>query len=221
MDRNAIFWCLRLLVAAGGIGLSGLAADRLGRWRATANWRESGPGGPSTGRLLSAVLATGVSLTAVAALLVAGALVQEGRARSIPEGWRGWLLGAVAALVVLAAGGSVALRLVARVELSALIRTPSAIGTATEVDDDRRYSGTAQLPTQPGAADPAVPVDGQPGWVYRDHAGDWYLAVSESTGRRLVRLADFALVPAGTAAPPLDLVGSVQMSVWPPEVARD
>ena len=66
-----------------------------------------------------------------------------------------------------------------------------------------------------GDSDPAVPDGGESGWVYRDAAGDWYLAVATTTGKRLVRLTDFTLVPPGTAQPPLTLAGSVEISVWP------
>ena len=110
------------------------------------------------------------------------------------------------------AGASTARRLVNRAELTALIRTPPR-------EPGIPPPPTPKIPLQdpPTAADtdPAVPADGESGWVYRDATGAWYLAVATADGQRLVRLTDFALVPAGTAEAPLSLAGSVEISVWP------
>ena len=72
-----------------------------------------------------------------------------------------------------------------------------------------------QLAQGPGLNEPALPSDSRSGWVYRDPAGEWYLAVAAEGGQRLVRLTDFTLVPVGTAGTPLELAGSVEISVWP------
>jgi len=96
--------------------------------------------------------------------------------------------------------------LVGRAELSVLIRT-------RRTGHDAAFPIDALLPAQP--SDRSVPAEGQPGWVYQDTAGDWYLSVATGTGSRLVRLTDFTLVPVGTAGTPLELAGSVEISVWP------
>ena len=83
------------------------------------------------------------------------------------------------------------------------------------VAQDRPHPGQPELSTSPGGIDPVVPSDGRSGWVYRDPAGDWYLAVATDGGQRLVRLTDFVLVPIGLAGSPLTLEGSVEISVWP------
>ncbi|OLB73665.1 MAG: hypothetical protein AUI14_25610 [Actinobacteria bacterium 13_2_20CM_2_71_6] len=76
-------------------------------------------------------------------------------------------------------------------------------------------AGQHELSTPVGGVDPAVPSGGRSGWVYRDPAGDWYLAVATEGGQRLVRLTDFTLVPVGTVGSPLSLEGSVEIQVWP------
>lgn len=67
----------------------------------------------------------------------------------------------------------------------------------------------------------AVPTDAEPGWVYQDADGTYLLVVDidtpEDEGRRLVRLADFALAPYGSVREPLRLAGSIEISVWPME----
>ena len=72
--------------------------------------------------------------------------------------------------------------------------------------------------SEPGRPDPAVPAEALPGWVYTDDTGEWYLVLSITDGRRLMRLVDFELVPAGRVAG-LRLAGSVEMVVWPADDA--
>jgi len=212
MDRDAMFWAARLLLGLAGVVLVFSSVRRLGRARAAANW-------PTAARVATLSiplgwLGIGVGLLAfaVAAGLGLGALAGPDQPELVPRTWRGWLVAGTAVLVVLVAGASTARRLVNRAELTALIRTPP------------REPGTPPPPTPkiplqdpPTAADtdPAVPADGESGWVYRDATGAWYLAVATADGQRLVRLTDFALVPAGTAEPPLSLAGSAEISVWP------
>ncbi|MEV0649149.1 hypothetical protein AB0I28_28235 [Phytomonospora sp. NPDC050363] len=65
----------------------------------------------------------------------------------------------------------------------------------------------------------AIPADAEPGWVYQDADGNFLLVIDidtpEDEGRRLVRLADFALAPYGSVREPLRLAGSIEISVWP------
>jgi hypothetical protein len=74
-----------------------------------------------------------------------------------------------------------------------------------------RPGEVAPAPARPDGAAP-LPAGVQPGWVYQDAAGDWYLAVAAGSGQRFVRLRDFRL---GTPKPPLTLQGSVEISVYP------
>ena len=203
MDRDAMFWAARLLLGLAGVVLVFSSVRRLGRARAAANW-------PTAARV--ATLSIPLGWLGIAAGLGLGALAGPDQPELVPRTWRGWLVAGTAVLVVLVAGASTARRLVNRAELTALIRTPP------------REPGTPPPPTPkiplqdpPTAADtdPAVPADGESGWVYRDATGAWYLAVATADGQRLVRLTDFALVPAGTAEPPLSLAGSAEISVWP------
>ncbi|MGH8794693.1 MAG: hypothetical protein ACRDXX_18860 [Stackebrandtia sp.] len=66
-----------------------------------------------------------------------------------------------------------------------------------------------------GGADPSIPPDALPGWVYTDDADSWYLVVGMPGGGRLLRLTDFAVMPPGSAAGALTLAGSIEMTVWP------
>jgi hypothetical protein len=239
MDTSAIFWTGRLAVAVAGVVLLFGAVRLLGRARAAANW----PTAPavSVAARPAAYLGIGLGLVALAtaAALSLGALVVPDSSLA-PHSWRGWLVGLGGALIVLGIGGAATGRLVARAELTALIRTPPRTP-----GNDPLEEIPAELSTPLTGTDPVVPSGGQPGWVYRDPAGDWYLAVAteggeqgrepgrepghepgreqgheqggEEGGRRLVRLPDFTLVPLGRAGSPLTLVGSVELSVWPVE----
>jgi hypothetical protein len=215
LDTSAIFWTGRLAVAVAGVVLLFGAVRLLGRARAAANW----PTAPAVSLAArpAAYLGIGLGLFALAAAaaLSLGALAVPDPAFA-PHTWRGWLVGLGGALIVLGAGGATTRRLVARAELTALIRTPPRPPGNDTLEEIR-----AELSTPLGGTDPVVPSGGQPGWVYRDPAGDWYLAVATEGGeqgaRRLVRLPDFTLVPLGRAGSPLTLVGSVELAVWPVE----
>ncbi|WP_207127230.1 hypothetical protein [Actinocatenispora comari] len=130
-----------------------------------------------------------------------------------------------AAVIVLVLGMIIAAKVADRVELNALIRSPSPLYRTTAP----RPGGPHQTATIPPAKtsppmhesdrpDPAVPADVQPGWVLTDPAGGWYLCVITATGRRLVRLPDFRLEPAG-ASGQLSVAGTVELSVWPLDAA--
>jgi hypothetical protein len=213
MNRDTIFWAARLALGVIGVVLMIGSVRRLGRARAAANW-------PTAARVATLSIplgwtgvGTGLLALAVAAGLSLGVLAGPDQPELVPRTWRGWLVAGTAALVVLVAGATTARRLVNRAELTALIRTPPrAPGTAPP---PAQKIPVPDLPTPATDADPAVPNGGESGWVYRDATGAWYLAVATGDGHRLVRLTDFALVPAGTAKAPLSLAGSVEISVWP------
>lgn len=187
MDRGTAFWLARLLLAGLGVVLLFGAVRLLGRARAAANWPTAAPV-PRFARPLGwAGLGAGVATLAAAGALCLAALAGPDL---VPPTPRAWLLAAAGALTVLLVFGAATSRLLERAELAVLIRT------------------------RPGVAEPGRP-NGQPGWVYQDTLGDWYLAVATGTGQRLVRLTDFTLVPAGAPRPPLTLQGSVEISVYP------
>ena len=151
----------------------------------------------------------------------------------------GFIAPAGAAAAVALVGGFAAAKLAERAELTALIRTsPAAPGAAPRLRAE--LAGGSREWVEPAGGgrewaertrdegDPLIPAGGRPGWVYRDAGGDWYLAIaaddSRGTGlaavgqlQRLVRLPEFALVPAGSLTAPLELAGSVQISVYPVE----
>ena len=200
MDRSAIFWAARLVLAVIGVVLMYGSIRRLGRARAAASW-PTAPPVPALARPLGwAGIIAGLGALATSAGWSAVALA--GPAPAAPTG-RAWLLAVAGAVVAVLVGGAVTGPLVNRAEIAVLIRV------------------RGQAPRQPGPPaptrdlDPTVPRNGQPGWVYQDQAGGWYLAVATGTGQRLVRLSDFTLVPVGTAVPPLTLRGSVEIAVYP------
>jgi hypothetical protein len=209
MDRNAIFWAARLALGGIGILLTFSAVRLLGKARAAANWPTAPPVATFARPLGWAGIGGGLLGLAAAAALSVAALADP---QVVPHTWRGWLLAGVAALVVLAIGASTARRMVARAELTTLIRTPPR---AAYVIRPREDPNPPPAPLSPELSEPAIPPDSRSGWVYRDPAGGWYLAVAAEGGQRLVRLTDFTLVPIGTAGAPLELAGSVEISVWP------
>jgi hypothetical protein len=203
------WWIVGFATSVAGGLLTAASVHLLGRVRAAANW----PTAPPVGRAarICARIGTGAGLVllAIAAALLAAYLTR-------PVHGLAWLVPAAAAGVVLVAGGLTAAKLVERAELAALIRTPPAEKWIPTQDPKSRPVSTLL-----GGADPAVPSDGRPGWVYRDAEGGWYLAVAaDEPGQRLVRLSDFALVPAGVVAAPLALAGSVEISVYPVQDAQ-
>jgi hypothetical protein len=219
MDRNAIFWVARLLMGGIGVLLMFSAVRLLGRARAAANWPTAPPVAAIARPLGWAGIGAGLVGLAAAAALSLAALAGPPDPQLAPRTWRGWLIAGTAALVVLAVGASAARRMVSRAELTTLIRTPPRpVFVIHPRDAPNPPTLAPPAPVSPAAAgehEPAIPADGRSGWVYRDPAGDWYLAVAAEGGQRLVRLTDFTLVPVGTAGEPLALAGSVEISVWP------
>jgi hypothetical protein len=221
MERGMVWWIVGFATSVMGGLLTTASVRLLGRVRAAANW----PTAPPVRRASRAAGKLGVVL---GLLLIGGAaaLLAAWLARPVHLiGWKTWLVPAGAVALVLLLGGLITAKLVERAELAALIRTPPVKSAPAQDHRPGPPAGQVQdrisdraVSTILGGADPAVPSDGRPGWVYRDATGDWYLAVAaDEPGQRLVRLVDFALVPAGTAALPLDLAGSVQISVYPVE----
>lgn len=204
------------LLVVLGVVLTGLGVHQLGVVRAARKW-PSAPR-PRIGRGLAAVeLAAGLVAIAGAAVVLATMLPLTGFAAVAA------CVGA--AVIVLVLGMIIAAKVADRVELNALIRSPSPLYRTTAP----RPGGPHQTATFPSAKtsppmhesdspDPAVPADVQPGWVLTDPAGGWYLCVTIATGRRLVRLPDFRLEPAG-ATGQLSVAGTVELSVWPLDAA--
>jgi hypothetical protein len=225
MAPSAIFWTTRLVIGVAGLVLMFGAVRLLGRARAAANWPTASPVGVVARP--AAYLGIGLGLLGLAAAVALSlAALTNPDPEFVAHTWRAWLVGLGGGLVVIGVGAAVTGRLVARAELTALIRIPPRPPDGDfHPLDGRLYDGPTELSTPPGGIDPVVPSGGQSGWVYRDPAGVWYLAVAaeggerdgERDGRRLVRLPDFTLVPLGEVGSPLTLAGSVELSVWPVE----
>jgi hypothetical protein len=212
MDRNAIFWATRLALGGIGILLTFFAVRLLGKARAAANWPTAPPVAAFARPLGWAGIGGGLLGLAAAAALSLAALTDPTEPQVVPHTWRGWLVAGAAGLVVLAIGASTARRMIARAELTTLIRTPPRPAYVIRPREDPNPPPAA---LSPDLSEPAIPSDSRSGWVYRDPAGGWYLAVAAEGGQRLVRLTDFTLVPIGTVGAPLELAGSVEISVWP------
>lgn len=208
MRAGVIWWIVTLATCVAGGLLVAVSGRLLGRVRAAANW----PTAPPVGRGGRVPAFAGA---AVGLVLLAGAAALTTLQFTRPAHLVGWLPPAGAAVVVLVAGGFAAGKEAERAELTALIRTPPAAKWIPAQDQVQDRISTGVDSTLVGDSDPAVPPGGEPGWVYRDPAGAWYLAVATDQGHRLVSLPGFTLVPAGGVAGPLDLAGSVQISVYP------
>lgn len=223
MGLGTLWWMVSFATSAAGGLLAAGSTRLLGRVRAATHW----PTAPPTRRGSRAAALTGILLgLALLAAGVAGAVLRLAH----PGTMLGFSAPAGAAAAVALLGGLAVAKLAERAELTALIRTsPATPGAAGRLRTGpgggvREWAG----PARPGEGDPAVPAGGRPGWVYRDAGGDWYLAIAADdprgagvvpagAGQRLVRLPEFALVPPGSLAAPLELAGSVQISVYPVE----
>lgn len=66
---------------------------------------------------------------------------------------------------------------------------------------------------------PTIPTDTRPGWVFQDKGtGAFYAAVAQSRGGiSLLALDDFTVARTASLVGPLELVGSVEATVWPLE----
>ncbi|MGH3715013.1 MAG: hypothetical protein ACRDT4_16345 [Micromonosporaceae bacterium] len=186
-----------------------IGANQLGLARAAAKW-DNAEGPPRVGR--------GLATTGVLAgmlLVAAGAgyltlLIKLPEATTTARAGVA-ILAAVAALLLCM---YLAAKITDRVELNALIRTPSRIrrmpGADAQPAGNRADRATPETPS-----DSVVPPTARPGWVYRDAGGAWYLVISAGAGYRLVSLPDFKLVPIGMVKPPVTATGSVELAVWP------
>ncbi|PRY60851.1 MULTISPECIES: hypothetical protein [Glycomyces] len=79
-------------------------------------------------------------------------------------------------------------------------------------------TSTGSLPAaRPGV--PTIPTDTRPGWVFQDKGtGAFYAAVAQSRGGiSLLALDDFTVARTASLVGPLELVGSVEATVWPLE----
>lgn len=196
-----------LLVAIGVI-LAALGAHQVGVVRAALKWPTVDR--PRVGRTIAA------SEMVVGVLLVAAGAVVASTAAPVTSVVH-LAGGAGLAVAVLVFGLLIAAKATDRVELNTLIRTPSPLYRAAAPGSGGHHqsatpgiSGTSP----PGTVDSTVPPGAQPGWVYQDAAGDWYLTVAVGPGFRLVRLPDFALVPPDPGRQ-LTAAGTVELTVWP------
>jgi hypothetical protein len=66
---------------------------------------------------------------------------------------------------------------------------------------------------------PTIPTDTRPGWVFQDRGtGAYFAAVAQSRGGiSLLALDDFTIARTASLVGPLELVGSVEATVWPLE----
>ncbi|HEX2144430.1 MAG TPA: hypothetical protein VHG10_07980 [Glycomyces sp.] len=100
-------------------------------------------------------------------------------------------------------------------------------------DYPNRFAPEPRQPLPPYAADtaatgslpasrsnvPTIPTDTRPGWVFQDKGtGAYYAAVAQSRGGiSLLALDDFTVARTASLVGPLELVGSVEATVWPLE----
>ncbi|THV30118.1 hypothetical protein [Glycomyces paridis] len=100
-------------------------------------------------------------------------------------------------------------------------------------DYPHRYAPEPRHPLPPFAPDisatgsqpavrtkvPTIPTDTRPGWVFQDRGtGAFYAAVAQSRGGiSLLALDDFTVARTASLVGPLELVGSVEATVWPLE----
>ncbi|MEV3938333.1 hypothetical protein AB0K52_20445 [Glycomyces sp. NPDC049804] len=78
---------------------------------------------------------------------------------------------------------------------------------------------TAATGSLPRSKVPTIPTDTRPGWVFQDRGtGAYYAAVAQSRGGiSLLALDDFTVARTASLVGPLELVGSVEATVWPLE----
>ncbi|GIG58723.1 hypothetical protein Lfu02_30950 [Longispora fulva] len=171
-------------------------------------------GRPHLGTGPLAVAAIGLGL--VLATAGAGAVVWP-----VPVGTaQHWALVAGAGVLVLAVGLIGVTKLVRRVEISAYAKGAALLPVLVPtIPMPTEGAPVANLPTPSTVPtdDRGVPDDAQLGWVYRDVIGTWLMVVAaeDGEGRRFVRLTDFRLLPPGAAQLPLEIVGAVELAVWP------
>ncbi|THV41404.1 hypothetical protein [Glycomyces buryatensis] len=83
---------------------------------------------------------------------------------------------------------------------------------------DTASTGALPDPRRAGGV-PTIPTDTRPGWVFQDRGtGAYYAAVAQSRGGiSLLALDDFTVARTASLVGPLELVGSVEATVWPLE----
>ncbi|MQA26337.1 MAG: hypothetical protein GEU94_12905 [Micromonosporaceae bacterium] len=184
-----------------------LGGYQLGLARAASKWESEGSPRIGRGGATAAVLFGLLLIAGGAALLTL--LIQ------LPNPAAGSRAGVAvgAAAVALLAAMFGAAKFADRVELNALIRTPSRFRKLPAGTDADVGGPDGAVPD--AASDSVVPPTARPGWVYRDAGGAWYLVVSAGAGYRLVSLPDFKLAPVGLVKPPVTATGSVELAVWP------
>lgn len=199
-----------------GLVLAAFGVHQLGTVRAALKWPSARR--PRVGRGVAGTeIALGLLLI-TAGLVLASTLIPVNTPLRVA-------IGAGVGLVVLVSGLVICLKATDRVELNALIGTPSPLYRATgPASGGSHQTATAPTPSTtpvvvtvpvPEGPDPSVPVDARAGWAYQDEAGEWYLAVGGGGGFRLIRLTDFQIVPPDTARG-LEMAGIVELSVLPP-----
>ncbi len=190
-----------------GIVVAWLGSYQLGMARAAQKW-DSAEGAPRVGRgMATTVVLLGLLLLGGGTGMLTTLVKLPGERPGGPI-----IIGLIAALVVLVVGMYAAAKIADRVELNALIRTPSRFRRVPGAES-QPATGTGEA-ASPGT-DSVVPPTARPGWVYRDTGGAWYLVVSAGAGYRLVSLPDFKLVPTNLVKPPITAAGSVELAVWP------
>jgi len=84
-------------------------------------------------------------------------------------------------------------------------------------------AATGGLPAARPPGVPTIPTDTRPGWVFQDRGtGAYYAAVAQSRGGiSLLALDDFTVARTAALVGPLELVGSVEATVWPLETGSN
>ncbi|MGH3739270.1 MAG: hypothetical protein ACRDT6_27270 [Micromonosporaceae bacterium] len=192
-----------------GLVIALLGAYQLGLARAAAKW-DNADRGPRVGRgVATAGVGFGLALIGGGGAVLSLLIPLPGETPAVRV--------VVAVLVALAAVlvfMFLAARIADRVELNALIRTPSRFRRLSDADSQPASQGPDGATPEP-ASDPIVPPTARPGWVYRDAGGAWYLVVASGAGYRMVSLPDFKLMPVGMVKGPVTATGSVELAVWP------
>ena len=95
--------------------------------------------------------------------------------------------------------------------------TPEPRQPAPPYAPDTAATSSLRAPQRTGV--PTIPTDTRPGWVFQDRGtGAYYAAVAQSRGGiSLLALDDFTVARTASLVGPLELVGSVEATVWPLE----
>ncbi len=203
-----------VLLIVLGVVLAGLGVHQLGVVRAAHKWPAARQ--PRIGRGLS-----GVEVAVGIAAVTGGGVLLTTLLDLSPVVGVGVAAGT--GLVVLVLSLVVAAKVADRVELNALIRSPSPLYRATAPRPGVQHQSATPvhrranppLPEEGSTGpDPSIPAGAQPGWVLTDQGGSFYLCVTSTGGSRIIGLPDFRLVPPDPARQ-LTLAGTVELSVWP------